>query len=59
MFLLEVKGRGQLSLEVPYIKFDFDVSFFNVTVPLVNNTSKLYIKYSFARYYKASNLILM
>ena len=27
MFLLEVKGRGQLSLKVPYIKFDFDVYF--------------------------------
>ena len=33
--------------------------FFSLTVPIVNNTSKLYIEYSFARYYKASNLTLM
>ena len=55
---LKQKGRGQLSLKVPYIEFHFYV-FFDITVPLVNNTLKLYIKYTFARYYKASNLISM
>ena len=32
---------------------------FDISVPLVNNTLKLYIEYSFARYYKASNSTLM
>ena len=32
---------------------------FNINVPLVNNTLKLYIEYSFICYYKASNLTLM
>ena len=32
---------------------------FYINVPLVNNKSKLYIEYSFARYYKAPNLTLM
>ena len=33
--------------------------FCDVTAPLVNNTSKLYIEYLFAPYYKASNSISM
>ena len=52
-------GHGQLSLKVLYIEFDFDIIFFDITVPLVNNTSKLYNEYSFAHYYKALNSISM
>ena len=50
-FLLPAIGSWTVITEsaVPRIRRIF----FDITVPLVNNTSKLYIEYSFAGYYKA------
>ena len=50
-----LKDHRHLSLKSEEHQIRLWCKVFDTNVPLVNNTSKLYIEYSFARYYKASN----